>query len=678
MNAESWMAWAAPWTTPLGHVLLDFLWQGAAIAACAWLLLRALRDARPQWRYALACIALLSCVCAPLVGLWRLRDTNIDTETAATAAALAPNVDLADSAVVVRLWSAITTGGSASIESALPWVAVLWSFGALCMLLRLMAGAVWVQRLRTSASDTIDAQMRQRFAHLCAQMGITRAVRLRTLAAERLAGFSPIAVGIVAPMVILPAALLTRLPSDLIDALIAHELAHICRHDYLINLLQTVIEALLFYHPAVWWLSRQIRQERELVADDLAARAIGAPRTLARALAELDRLHTESDAVVLPATRFPLTLSQAAHGGPLMSRIHSLIQPKRPNRHIGLGLPLIGLTAIALACLAYAQTDRPHPAQPLSAKESSAAGSAERRALPAPDLSTQRSESGAQSGVIGLIVNGSLDLARNALMANANRDGYAIVREGQDGFSISGNLDDVERVRDAQTRIGGDFMWFSRDGQAYVIRDPATLARVNATWASAEASETKMRALSAEMEAKSSAVQTLAEQVSAQAAERAMEAANIQQRIAQTNEMAAMQQFIEQQAELARQEAALANQYAQDPIGKEAEYEQQSAAIETQREALEEQMQAIETEMEAKGAQIEAEVEAKMAEMEAELEARLETATQPLEALGAQMEALGEEQERIMADVDRAVQREIDRALRERLAEPAPHAGSRQ
>ena len=113
----------------------------------------------------------------------------------------------------------------------------------------------------------------------------------------------------------LPAALLARMPAGLLEALLAHELAHIRRHDYLVNLLQAVVEALLFYHPVVWWLSRRIRHERELIADDLAAEALGDRRSLALALSELDRMLGATAAGPIP--RF----AHAAHGGQLMSRI---------------------------------------------------------------------------------------------------------------------------------------------------------------------------------------------------------------------------------------------------------------------------------------------------------------------------------------------------------------------
>ncbi len=661
---------SASWVAPLGRVLLDFLWQGTAIGLGAWLILASLRNARPQTRYGIACAALVACLIAPLSAFWRSETMPSDSALATTAAiaSTAPHDIETPRSIVDMSWVS-------SIDTGLPWVVAIWSLGVALMLLRLIAGALWVHRLRAEATAAIDARMLQRFEALRIRMRVSPMVRLRALTDDAVALASPIAAGVIAPVVILPAALLARMPSDLLEALIAHELAHIRRHDYLINLLQTVIEALLFYHPVVWWLSRRIRYERELVADDLAAQALGAPRTLAVALAELDRIHAECSVAAPHVARFPLALSQAAHGGLLMSRIQRLVQSKRPSVGIGFALPLVGLTAIGLACFAYAQSNRPQAQQTLVSAQrtpsSHAVAIENARPLPAPAITSQQ----AQSGVAGFVVNGKLDIdARDG----TDREGYALVRKDKDGFAISGSLEDIEDIRAAKSRIEDDFMWFRRDGKAYVVRDPATLARVREIWRASESNEAKMRVLSAEMETKSEAVHALAERVSAQTAERAMQEANIAERIAQIRNNIAAQQLTQQQAELARQQAEIDARYAENPVRNKREYERESAALEAQQEALESRMEALEADMQAKGAKVEAEMEAKVGAMENELEARLESATRPLEALGAQLEALGDEQERIMSDVDREVSREIDRALREKLVEPAPGHDAKQ
>ncbi|WP_429247872.1 M56 family metallopeptidase [Massilia sp. UYP32] len=128
------------------------------------------------------------------------------------------------------------------------------------------------------------------------------------------------------------------MPPHLLEALLAHELAHIQRHDYLVNLCQNVIESLLFYHPAVWWISRRIRVEREQIADAIAARQLGEPRRLALALSELEKLQFSTH-----------HLAQAANGGDLMSRIKQLVRPDTEALNWKAAIPVLGFLLAGLA-----------------------------------------------------------------------------------------------------------------------------------------------------------------------------------------------------------------------------------------------------------------------------------------------------------------------------------------
>jgi D-alanyl-D-alanine endopeptidase (penicillin-binding protein 7) len=157
---------------------------------------------------------------------------------------------------------------------------------------------------------------------------------------------SPITAGWWRPVVLVPASLLAGMPPHLLEALLAHELGHVRRHDYLVNLVQNVIESLLFYHPAVWWLSRRIRAEREQIADDFAARHLGEPRRLALALSELEKLQFSSH-----------HLAQAANGGDLMARIRRLLRPSAQALNWKAAIPVLGL-AVVCAASAHAPLGR--------------------------------------------------------------------------------------------------------------------------------------------------------------------------------------------------------------------------------------------------------------------------------------------------------------------------------
>jgi D-alanyl-D-alanine endopeptidase (penicillin-binding protein 7) len=165
------------------------------------------------------------------------------------------------------------------------------------------------------------------------------------------------------------------MPAHLLEALLAHELAHIKRHDYLVNLGQNLVETLFFYHPGVWWISRRIRVEREQIADDVAARMLGEPRRLALALSELEKLQFSSH-----------HLAQAANGGDLMSRIKRLVQPDTQRLNWKAALPVLGL-AMGAAVFGHAA-----PAAKMAEPEKDATvnfTSCERPEYPAESIAAQ-------------------------------------------------------------------------------------------------------------------------------------------------------------------------------------------------------------------------------------------------------------------------------------------------
>src|SRR6185295_5988417 len=162
---------------------------------------------------------------------------------------------------------------------------------------------------------------------------------------------APTVVGWLRPVVLVPVGALAGLPADQVEALLLHELAHIRRHDYLVNILQSVAEALLFYHPAVWWVSGHIRTERELCCDDAAVSASGDALTYARALAQLESYR--------PAH---LSSAVAANGGRLAGRIARLLGQSRPAVCAGVGPGVLAVTILLVAAAygLFGQSDA-HP-----------------------------------------------------------------------------------------------------------------------------------------------------------------------------------------------------------------------------------------------------------------------------------------------------------------------------
>ena len=277
-----------PWVQCLGWALLHFLWQGTLIVIL-YAALRALlgRSMPPAGRYALACAALGAMAAAPpLTFLFLLLSDGRGTPAA---------------------WAVPEFGW----REILPGVVAAWMLGAALLSLRLAMGWSYTRRL-CAAAHPAPAEWQRLVRLTAARVGATRPVRLLVSSLVEV----PVVIGWLRPAILVPFTSLTALPIEQLSAVLAHELAHIRRNDYLAAILQNLAEALLFYHPAVWWVSRQIRIEREFCCDDLVVHAGADVLAYARALAQLESCR--------PARLHP---AQAAAGMPLLERVRRLLDP---------------------------------------------------------------------------------------------------------------------------------------------------------------------------------------------------------------------------------------------------------------------------------------------------------------------------------------------------------------
>ena len=208
-------------------------------------------------------------------------------------------------------------GGAASlaqsiVDRAIPWLVLAWLAGVLLLSFRLLGGWWSTRALRVVDVSPVPEWCLAQLSALSARMGIARPVAI--VSSVRLT--VPVILGHVKPVILLPAAVLSGLSAAQLEAIVAHELAHVRRHDYLVNLAQTVVETLLFYHPAVWWVSRQIRETREHCCDDLAVAVCRSRREYVHALLELEELRGSMPVLALGAT-----------DGSLLSRGRRLLAP---------------------------------------------------------------------------------------------------------------------------------------------------------------------------------------------------------------------------------------------------------------------------------------------------------------------------------------------------------------
>jgi uncharacterized protein (TIGR03435 family) len=334
-----------PWVERLGWTLLHFLWQGSLIASFyAGLRREMTRTSTPNTRYTLACVFLAAMLAAPLV-TWSLMRSP---EPVPDAAYRIRNNPPATSALPTSLPESVRASISGvRTGQFLPWVVTIWLAGAAAFWVRLAGGWVVAARMRSMLVRPVPSDWQQLLGELAARIGLFRPVRLLISGLVQV----PTVIGWLRPVILVPVGALGGLPPEQVEALLIHELAHIRRHDYLVNLLQSVAEALLFYHPAVWWVSGHIRAERELCCDDVAVTVTGDVLTYARALAELESCRpAHLNAVV------------AANGGSLAGRIGRLLGYSRPPARGGFGMVVpLGVLLLAAAYGLYAQSDA-HPA----------------------------------------------------------------------------------------------------------------------------------------------------------------------------------------------------------------------------------------------------------------------------------------------------------------------------
>jgi bla regulator protein blaR1 len=303
-------------TDTLGWTLLHFLWQGAAVALVFALADSALRKTSAQARYAAACGAmLLMLACAVGTFAW-LSPRAGSAEPGVTAW-----LPAAPAASAALLDTTVGTPAAARLSDYLPLVVYLWLLGVSALAVRSLGGWVVVQRFKRRGARPMDRAWEERLARLASRLGIRRAVRLRESALAEV----PAVIGWLRPVVLLPASALTGLTPQQLEGLLAHELAHIRRHDYLVNLLQTAVETLLFYHPAVWWIGRRIRTERENCCDDLAVAVCGDALVYAKALARLEQLRYGAP-----------RLAMASNRGSLLDRIQRLLKKRSAPETAGL------------------------------------------------------------------------------------------------------------------------------------------------------------------------------------------------------------------------------------------------------------------------------------------------------------------------------------------------------
>lgn len=307
----------------IGWMIVHSLWQGTLLGLVYAGCRSVVRRGEPRYRFGLAAMGGLMLMQAiTLWMLWPAGGSPGGGETLAHVAAMpAP---MGGSAMSAPSWID-------GIDAILPWITLAWSSGV--MLLASRAGVQWLDLRRLVRSAQAAPSWQDRLDRIAARFGLSGRVGVLCSGAV----CSPVLIGVVRPVILLPVAVMCRMPVAQVELILAHELAHVRRLDPLVNLLQLAIETLYFHHPVVRWISREVRNEREICCDSMAlARHPGSRREYIEALATLGELFRKK----------PMIL--ASNGGLLLERVQLIASPLQagagrgsPARLLALGLGLL-------------------------------------------------------------------------------------------------------------------------------------------------------------------------------------------------------------------------------------------------------------------------------------------------------------------------------------------------
>jgi beta-lactamase regulating signal transducer with metallopeptidase domain len=375
----------------MGWALLHFLWQGTVIALAlkGALMLVELRSS--ELRYALALASLILMAALPVLLLCKpQRDYSdipaayetVQFETASTTNATTTSIPIKNRpdfrATVLRF-----------ITPSIPWMAACWLLGVALLLLKTIGGIIQVQSLKRKAAAHCETQGIDTFRPLAAR---ARVNGIRVLESKLVS--TPTVAGWLKPVVLLPKGVLDKIDRPMLDALVAHEFAHVRRHDGVMNLFQTVIEDLLFFHPAMWWVSNSVRAEREACCDDAAVAICGDALVYVRALSQAEQFRSSIPVIALSSS-------------PLLLRIRRLTEMRisKMNSVTAFCIALLAVSFIittAAASISLAKIPPQDPKSNISANTQNAAFREDKK-IAEPVSSTQPHQEGKYSLLCGIV-----------------------------------------------------------------------------------------------------------------------------------------------------------------------------------------------------------------------------------------------------------------------------------
>lgn len=321
---------------PLGWTLLHSLWQGALIALVVFILLRLLMLKSSAVKYMVTLGGLTLQLIVSVVTFVYLYEP-VTFQAATPPKTEVPNVIVIDtplaSADVLDSWII-------ALQNYLPMIVLIWLSGAFIFSLRVVASGFYITQLRKHTTPVVSDEVLDMMDCWLLRLGISRKVQL----AESVCVDTPLVIGYLKPLILFPAGMISGLPTEQLELIVLHELTHIRRHDYIINILQLLMEAVFFFNPFVWMLSSRIREEREHCCDDAVVQHSGKASLYAITLAQLEEARLQ---------RTPVALALGGAKNQLLTRIKRLMDKRvRPYTGRERVIPAL-LMVVGLVCASW-------------------------------------------------------------------------------------------------------------------------------------------------------------------------------------------------------------------------------------------------------------------------------------------------------------------------------------
>ncbi len=349
---------SGPFIDALGWTLVHSIWQGALIASLVAIIMIMLRKGSAKSRYLVyfsSLILMLGISVATFIKVYDPADASEKIDTAQGVESINEDLFLAaheNSFTEESQFGKAKKAFAGYFERNFPLFVSLWFLGICFFLLKFLGGYAYSQRLKHYRTLEATKYWNRKVLILSHKIGLNKSIRLAESALIKV----PMVVGYLKPVILVPLGMLSSLPPQQVEAILTHELAHIYRKDYLFNLIQSVIDILFFYHPAIWWISRNIRMEREHICDDLVIMVNQDSIEYARALASVQEMKSNYPA---PAPAL------ARNKYELLNRIHRMMNKPRiiPSFTEGFMSALIILAGIigmsATAAISFGSEELP-------------------------------------------------------------------------------------------------------------------------------------------------------------------------------------------------------------------------------------------------------------------------------------------------------------------------------